>query len=496
MKKIIAIALLAVMAVSMLVSCNNTNTPSNTQDAVTQVIEGEGGDKLVIDETKLDGYEYNILVAGNIDYKHGSQHFGNDYYYDEEATDVLNQAKHDWIADAEQKFDITIVAIDKSKFGNCKGSGNGFNELNRANQSGDTPYDSCMIGAYDVCTAARNGYLADLNNVDYINLSNSWWDQVANKDLNIQGKMYYTTGDISIVDNVFTHCVFFNKDMIKALNMESPYELVDNNEWTLDKFIELVKKGSDTSGEGVSEESKVYGLLTWNDSMLQIMAAADERIASVDENGDLQFTMYNDRTQTLYDKFTSLALDSSYSVNYQVLQASGWDELRKGIFDSNRAVFYLNLLSTTTHHRDSTTDFGILPYPKLEATQENYGHLVSSFHTYFFCVPKLHYSSAITGSVSEYMAYTGKTTTKVAYYDSTLKGKHIRDEESGDMLDIIFASRVYDVGTYYKVGSITDKLGGLYKNTTTTFQQIYNDNKELAETIIKGINNGFLADEE
>ena len=147
-----------------------------------------------------------------------------------------------------------IVMIFLSlKWSNCNGSGNGFTEMQKSYNSNDPMYDSCMIGAYDVCNAARNGFLTDLHEVDYIDLSKSWWDQVANKDLNIQGKMYYTIGDISIVDNVFTHCVLFNKELIVANDMTSPYELVEQNKWTLDAFTALVKEGSDTSGEGIPD---------------------------------------------------------------------------------------------------------------------------------------------------------------------------------------------------------------------------------------------------
>ena len=494
MNKIIAILLMAVLCFSLLVSCGGKpadTTADNSAD--TDAVTDEGSkDSLVIDETKLDGYVYTVLVAGNIDYKHGTQHYGNDFYYDETSVDVLSIAKQKWVKSAEQKFDITIEVVEKLKFSDAKGSGQGFKALQLSTTSDDAMYDHCMVAAYDVCNAARNGYLTDLNELEYINLNNSWWDQVANKDLNIQNKMYYTTGDISVIDNVFTHCVFFNKEMIKAKNLDNPYDYVKNNTWTLDNFATIVKAGSDTAGEGLKEEEKVYGLLTWNDSMIQIMAAGDERIASVDDSGNLVYTMYNTRTQTLYDKFTDLALNRAYAVNYQVLSSTGWDPLRKEIFDSNRALFYFNLLSTTTHHRDTETDFGILPYPKLDESQENYGHAISAFHTEFFAVPFRHYSSNISASVSEYLAAKGQQITKPAYYDDTLIGKHIRDDESAEMLDIIFASRVYDVGAYYSVGNIPSRLGTLYKNTTLSFQQIHNESGQMASATINAINTQFM----
>jgi hypothetical protein len=49
-------------------------------------------------------------------------------------------------------------------------------------------------------------------------------------------------------------------------------------------------------------------------------------------------------------------------------------------------------------------------------------------------------------------------TVKPAYYDRTLKGKHARDDESQEMLDIIFSTRNYDVGWIYYIVDYSDKL--------------------------------------
>ena len=496
MKRVISAALSVIMLLCMMASCANNSQETTSSGQSVESTDLESGDKLVIDDTKLDGYEYTVLVSGNIDY---NKDYGSDFYFEEEGADNIDSARQKWIYETESKFDIVILTEEKLKFSNCNGSGDGFKAVQKAVTSEDSSYDSCMIGVYDVCSLARNGYLYNLGSdseSNYINLTNSWWDQIANDDLTIQGKIYYTTGDISIIDNVFTHCVLFNKGLITQLSLPNPYEYVDNNTWTLDNFFNIVRKGADTAGVGVSDDTHRYGLLTWNDSMLQIMAAADERIASVNESGELELSMYNDRTQLLYTSWSQVAMDTAFSFNYQVDSKTGWDEIRKEIFDSDRAVLYTTLFSTIVHHRDSETNFGILPYPKLDENQENYGHLISSFHTEFFCIPSYISSESVSTSVSEYMAYLGQTTTKPAYYDDTLQGKYFRDDESFEMLDIIFASRVYDVGTYYKVGNISTRLGGLYSNRNLTFQQIYNESGSIAEAAIKAINEQYAAAED
>ena len=56
------------------------------------------------------------------------------------------------------------------------------------------------------------------------------------------------------------------------------------------------------------------------------------------------------------------------------------------------------------------------------------------------------------------MAMLGAGDLTEAYYDKTLNGKRIRDVESKEMLDIIFASAVYDIGIYYKVGNLSTSV--------------------------------------
>ena len=54
--------------------------------------------------------------------------------------------------------------------------------------------------------------------------------------------------------------------------------------------------------------------------------------------------------------------------------------------------------------------------------------------------------------VTEALAYYGKQIVTPAYYDINLIGQSTRDEESADMLDIIFDSLVFDIGYYYQIG--------------------------------------------
>ena len=323
-------------------------------------------------------------------------------------------------------------------------------------------------------------------------------ESVALEDLMIRGKMFYTTGDISVVDNMITHAILFNKDMIASYGLDNPYDLVASNNWTLETFGALVKQvGQDMDNNGVYDENDLYGLLTWNDPMTAILAAAGEKIASINDRGEIELTLYNERVLNLYDTFENIVFDQAHVYNYQYDNSTGagtpskvWNTNRDTIFNSNRAVFYLNTVTTAERHRDSELDFGILPYPKLNSEQKEYGHNVSAFHCQFLCVPELVKSYERSGIVLEALAYQGKKLLTPAYYDQTLIGKSVRDEESVAMLDIIFASRVFDVGIYYNIGTYKNELGRLFV-TRSALSSIYETYRSSAEATINAINETF-----
>ena len=286
--------------------------------------------------------------------------------------------------------------------------------------------------------------------------------------------------------------------MITSYNLDSPYDLVEDNNWTLETFGALVKAvGQDLDNNGIYDEKDLYGLLTWNDPMTAILAAGGEKICAIDEGGNLTLTLYNERVVNLYETFENIVFDQAHAYNYQYDNVTGaatpskvWNTNRDAIFNENRALFYLNTVTTAERHRDSELDFGILPYPKYDREQAEYGHNVSAYHCEFLCVPEMSKDFARTGVILEELAYQGKKLLTPAYYDQTLVGKSVRDEESVGMLDIIFASRVFDVGIYYNIGTYKNELGRLFVSRSA-LSSIYETFRGSAEAQIAAINDTF-----
>ncbi len=490
-KRIIAALLLTLMVLSVFAGCKNNSTPVDTSGNNNSGVDdgtSEETPTLLPEGTWYNGYEFKVLVSGNFN--------NNDFEYDATVQNVVNQAKYDRMATIQDKYGVGFADNDIIAFNSANGSGKGYTELQKVYNTQTAEYDMAMIGTYDVSQAAYSGYLTDLNSdeMPYIDLTKSWWDQTANASLMIDNKMFYTTGDISLTDNIITNCIMFNKDLIANTDgMNDPYEMVNNNKWTWDNFTLEVKKidQMDEDGNGIMDHNDKYGLLTWNDALLAAFSSSRSAIASINADNEIELTAYNPTSVAMISAYISLIQNAGSVYNYQVLGNSQWDTERVRMFDEGRAAYSMTTFNTVPKHRNSQTNFGILPFPKLSEEQEQYGHLVSAFHCQFVCVPIVYDDAERTSGIIEELAYIGQKKLTPAYYTQTLVGQYVRDDESVEMLDIIFASAVYDVGIYYKVGQLSSNIMTMAKTKQNNFTSIYNASLNTANSNIANINSKF-----
>ena len=501
MKRLICLVLIALMLIPALISCgkkppvSGDTTPAVNDPTVTDApaVTTEPPETPDIPEgVYYDSYTFRVLVTGNF--------VNNDFQSDGLGTDVVSDAIYRKNAAVEAQLGIVIENVDKIAFGSSGGSGTGYSEMKKLYDAASFDYDIAMVGTYDVANLAQGGYITDLNKVDYIDTTRSWWDQMANRDLTINGKLYFTTGDISLTDNIITHCIMFNKGILQAgADLLNPYQLVRENKWTYDTFIAEAKKvGEDLNGDDKMDTSDRYGLMTWNDAALAVLNSSLSRICAVNEDGAIELTLNTEASLAVLEKYSDIH-NSENCFNYQKFDSttSSWDPNRIKVFDEDLAYYYMTTFNTVPKHRDKDTDFGILPFPKLSADQETYGHLVSAYHCNFLCIPYFSEDIERTGIITEVLAYTSQQILTPAYYEKTLVGSVIRDEESAEMLDIIFASRVFDVGAYFKVGSYTTSIPSLISNNQIgTFSSTVQKTSRAAAVQLNNINKQFAKTED
>ena len=308
--------------------------------------------------------------------------------------------------------------------------------------AGSDDYDMINARCSDSWSYAEQDLVVPISELPYINLEKSYWDDNLNAAMSIGGVMYFATGASNITAYDFTHALLFNKQMVVDYNLEIPYTLVHDGTWTIEAFATMAEDVT-MEVEG-SDDENVYGYLSQPKAVLPGFWIGSG-ILSIEKNAeDLpEFTL--PANDTFVDLFGLM-----YEVNYdngtwfENQSRANEDPVLLDMFQSDRGLFYSTSFFYIEKLRSMVTDFGILPYPKYDEKQDEYYSRIEGCE--MTCVPITTVDKERTSAVLEALASSSAQTVEPAYYDITLKKQAARDDDSSEMLDIIFANRVFDLG--------------------------------------------------
>ncbi len=338
-----------------------------------------------------------------------------------------------------------------------------------------------QAGQSDLCIAfpnmveagsiAADAKLYDFNEVDTLNLDGKWWDQ-GTRELTLKGGVYFMNSEVNYMAHSCTYLTLYSKKVAETKNIPNLYDMVDNNEWTLDKMISLMEDvANDVNGDGKADAGDDYGLITTSAIGSILFYASGLQYIKI-EDGDPMLaigTTEKQKISELLDKTaTFMGTSRKTWASKQGEEAEGQD-----MFSANQSLFYMEVSSYILGLRKTMTDpFGVLPLPKWNSQQENYltwTHAISST----MVIPKIGDEDQLNdiGTVIEAMALLSLKHVKPAFYDTNLVSKGTRDEDSARMLDIVFAHRVYDMAQYYdSTFGMANIVGDCILNSSTNFE--------------------------
>ena len=309
-------------------------------------------------------------------------------------------------------------------------------------QAGDGAYD--LIDGY----AAEVGWLVvdkcfyDLNEIRYIEPSEKWWSVSAVEDLSINGLVFLTPGDItmSLYDHI--HALFFNQDVFTQFGLDDPYDMVLDGTWTYDALLELSSKCMvDTNGDGTYNTEDGFGTVFSDDLEFNNFHFAFQIPITVkDESGYPVFNLWEESVADLVEQMKTLAYETD-----GVYYTKGDGTAKINMFMAGQCAIMPNLLGTTTALRDMESDFGILPYPKMNEAQEGY-YTSARDNVTLFGIPVDIADPDFTGHIAEALCQVSYEMVKPVYYENVLKTKLARDEESQQMIDILRDGLIFDIG--------------------------------------------------
>ena len=500
MKKRVLALLMAVLmlATAMLFAAcggktgNDTTNPSVTDPANPAVTTEPVATTAPfhIEDEDLDEYEFMVYEVYLDDF-----FASGDFVYTEGSGSVLDEAKYKRNSLVEEKFNISIYA-EIIKGTSTTGSSQGYGKMLTAKTAGDPTYDLVVLPAYDQTKLAQNGGLYDMNAVPNLDFDAAYWDKNVVNKLTIKDTLFFLVGDYSIDGIDACVAIMFNKELAKEKNITDLYTLVENGAWTFDKFAEYTRMISeDLNGDDKFTNMDLYGALCWDDAIYAVVHNANQRCAYVDDNGDLVLGLGTEAVYNAFSNYVNLFKEDC-ALRYQVkFNENGTYTNSSGstygleMFANNQGLFFISSLGSISNNlRDMDVDYGILPMFKAHSGIDEYYTTVAPYSARFLAMPLFQNDEEIAGKVIETIGYYSASTIVPAYYDKTLNGAVVRDEESSPMLDIIRANRVFDLGYFYQPGNINKELIYQFRAENADWMSTYAKKEKTATVYLKSIN--------
>ena len=442
--KIICFMLALCLALIPLASCAKDGDESEAdQTAVSTVGDESQAEDFPFEGVDLDGKEIIILCQKG--YPGNSEKILG--YCDFSATELNKDPVNDGIYYRNEEIQSTLNCKIEIMNANRAEVGTKLREQILA---GNTEIDLTYLSGVDVSAVLNYQYLADLTEIETLDLRNSWWNQSSNRDLRVGGCQYLAVGDFSPKGLLSLSCIFFNTSLMNNLKYPAStfYDMVRNKQWTIDKLKEYaIIAAEELDGKtGISIEDRAGFVSEYGAAAYYIVAAGQR--AYENTGTSFEVGIYdNEIAGDMVGKFVSLLSDTSVSINSIAPDYDGDYTKIYNHFKDGRIGFFSHTLYDILDFRSMEMEFGLLPLPMFSEDQTEYYTISNRHFSCYMSIPATCDSINEAGIIGEAMAYYGRTHVRGVVYDRFFTNAQlVRDEDSIEMFDLIVESQVQDFG--------------------------------------------------
>lgn len=443
MKNRILALLIAMLAVLPLTGCGDGKTSETTADTTSHTqteteVETEPSYDPMLEAVDYSGTDFVIL------YNIGSEVEPNKDFVGEELTgEIVNDAIYNRTISLEEKYKLSMTYTAMS------GDGTVGSAIQKAVMAGDSSYSAADINAQYCIQQASKGNLLELSELPHIDLEKPYWNDLMLEGSSINHKNYFAFSDINIHAYGATPCMIFNKVVHENHDLPDLYEIVLSGNWTFDKACEMISAvTADLDGDGAITKDDTLGLISNNFCVDCFISGTGYRMIDKDENDMPVMNMYTEQFANIMDGIKKvLSVETgSFLIDRTSTATEAREYWTEQAITEDRALFWVGNIKCVERMRQSESDFGVVPMPKADETQENYAIHVQANVGTMLCFPLSIADTDMVSRVIEDMAYISYTTVMPAYMDVCIDGKTIRDEESLACLEIIRSSYYCDLG--------------------------------------------------
>jgi hypothetical protein len=280
-----------------------------------------------------------------------------------------------------------------------------------------------------------DGLLLNLKTLPYINLESEYFDQSSIKACSGGFGVYGLSGEALFNPNNMTG-MYINKDMLRNAGLDLPYASVYDGTWTWDKTFAL--SAASTANVDGEPQTYSYASMLAEDTIENLIYAssglhyAQSDVMAVPE---IAFTPTDKQLISTVEAIKSYLNDARRLITDDPQTALS-------AFNSGNSLYLIDKLYVMSWMANSSTDWGIVPMPKISESQDGYKTLADR-NSLIFSVPRNNVDAEATSIVLQAMNAASYRHMTDAYIDDHMTNI-LRDGDSVNMLDLITRSQTFD----------------------------------------------------
>ncbi len=472
LRKLFCILLITALCAAVLASCGGGGNESSQAAASSASVEESAPQysygpvdygEFPYADKKLDPSEpVKILCVETARHIYGEQQFS---YNAEKEGNAINGAVQERNNKLEESYGIVFEVFPVNS---------PAEQIANFIETGTYEYDVICDSVDRLEVGTVYGYYLPMD--DYVDISKPWWDSEAIDMLAISDSHFLLAGAAILTDDDNTYLTLFNKDMYNSNSDVAAYgniyDIVREGKFTIDMYAEMCKYVSHPDSSGEWGFNATYGNLSHAYGATVMVNGCGVATVTKDEDDQLRLNVAARHSVDVFDKVYALMSDQQRTQRAELIIGKspntsskyGFAELEE-MFVSGRGLFYNTTSSSVSILKSVSMDFefGVLPIPKYEPSQDNYCNTVNRYQSSALAVPS-NVGSARAKEVAFALEALGFHNSEVirAYYRQTLQLQAVTSDDDADMLDIIYNHRFYDLGAIFGWGAGSNSLINIY----------------------------------
>ena len=469
--KVLALLLAALMVLPMLAACGDTGETTDTTGG--SQTEATTEKQPAVAKKEYDE-EFTVIYCADT--------FNKGYFFieeeDRQAGNDMDDKVYERMLNVEEYLGVDIIAEN----------GGTFQEytvpLKNAISAGDDTYQMVMTHVYmEVANLITSNYFRDFQEFDSMQLDADYWNYSLMDDLSINDKMYCGYNDFCLAN---CYLIGFNKEMVAEYSstIGNLYEQVRNKEWTIEKLMEYTSLVSRDNGDGNWDDQDTYGFAchAWV-PLVSFQHAADIPIVKEGSDGEFYVSPMVDNAERIValDELIYAFMNAESTYTWNPFDGKPQLNLKSG-----RVMFEIVNNYSLVSTKEEDVKVGVLPYPKWDKAQAEYKTL--SWNG-VLGIPTTVKNDEMVGDAIEMLAWYSEPVC-TAFYETLLGSKVADAPEDVEMLNIVWAGQVSDMGLVFSSSSANmDRL--LYALAhhvsvagTPAYATYYKQNQRTAERML------------